>query len=89
MARVQDLTFERLQDLYSNSNSSNNKNNQDKSNKSSGGTDMAHAYELFAIKSATGTPRAESDNEEIESTGNTGVTKTMQPTKVNPSEFAD
>ena len=86
MAHVKDLTFERLQDLYSSSNTS-NKNNENKSNKNGSGSDMAH--ELFAIKSTTGTPRAESDDEEIESLADTSAARTADTTKVNPSEFVD
>ena len=85
MAHVQDLTFERLQDLYSSSNSGNNKNDHHKPNTNSSGSDMAH--ELFAIKSTTGTPRAESDDEEIESLADTSTARTTETTKVNPSEF--
>ena len=86
MARVQDVTFEKLQDLYSDSKSSSIKTDQHKSDQYSHGSGMGH--ELFAIKSGTTTPPVEIYDEEMESTTNTGSTaKAMQTANINASQL--
>ena len=89
MAHVQNLTFDRLQDLYSHSNASSTKDNQHKLNKNSNASKMAD--ELFAMTSTNGTPGPDliSDDEKIQSNADISTVRTMQTPSDNGSTFEE